>query len=159
MRKSAICILAILIAGSLAAQQPSVQQINKAVARSFFEQVLGEGQLDRYADSHATNFVAHEDGRDYTLAEDMAAAKEERAALPDMRVKVNEVLAERDLVSVFWTASGTNTHEGMGFPATGKKITVNGMTLFRFQDGKIVEEWSVFDMLSAMRQAGLVASN
>jgi steroid delta-isomerase-like uncharacterized protein len=88
----------------------------------------------------------------------MAAAKEERAALPDMRVKVNQMVAERDLVSVFWTATGTNTHAGMGFPATGKRITINGMTLFRLRDGKIVEEWSVFDMLSAMRQAGLLAT-
>ena len=38
---------------------------------------------------------------------------------------------------------------------TGKHITVDGMTLFRFRDGKIVEEWSVYDILSAMRQAGL----
>jgi steroid delta-isomerase-like uncharacterized protein len=79
--------------------------------------------------------------------------------MPDMHVKVNEMIAERDLVSVFWTASGTNTHEGMGFPATGKHITVDGMTLFRFREGKIVEEWSVYDMLSAMRQAGLLPAN
>jgi predicted ester cyclase len=46
----------------------------------------------------------------------------------------------------------------MGFSATGKRITINGMTLFRLRDGKIVEEWSVFDMLSAMRQAGLLAA-
>jgi predicted ester cyclase len=32
------------------------------------------------------------------------------------------------------------------------------MTLFRFRDGKIVEEWSVYDMLSVMRQAGLLAA-
>ena len=76
-----------------------------------------------------------------------------------MRVKVNETVAERDLVAIFWTASGTNTGEGMGFPATGKRITVNGMTLFRFKAGKISEEWSVFDMLSAMRQAGLLAAH
>jgi steroid delta-isomerase-like uncharacterized protein len=135
-----------------------VQDANKAVARGFFEQVLDRGQLDYYAGSHASNFVAHGDGHDYTLAEDIAAAKEERSAMPDMRANVNELLAERDLVSVFWTASGTDTHEGMGFPATGKHITVNGMTLFRFKDGKFVEEWSVFDMLSAMRQAGLLAA-
>jgi steroid delta-isomerase-like uncharacterized protein len=159
MRKLLILVVTLLTYGTLMGQQPSVQESNKAVARTFFEQVLSQGQLDHYADSHATNFVAHGDGHDYTLAEDMAAAKDERSALPDMRVKVNEVVAERDLVSVFWTASGTNTHEGMGFPATGKRITVNGMTLFRFQNGKIVEEWSVFDMLSAMRQAGLLAAN
>ena len=126
------------------------------VAVSFFEQVLDQGRLDKYAESHASDFVAHVADHDASVAEDMAAAREERKALPDMRVKVNQVVAERGLVSVFWTASGTNTGEGMGFPATGKRITVNGMTLFRFKAGKISEEWSVFDMLSAMRQAGLL---
>jgi steroid delta-isomerase-like uncharacterized protein len=158
MRKLAILITALLVSSVLAGQPSSVQETNKAVAHDFFEQVLDKGQLDHYADSHAGTFVAHGDGHDYTLAEDMAAAKEERATLPDMRVKVNEMVAERDLVSVFWTATGTNTHAGMGFPATGRRIAINGMTLFRLRDGKIVEEWSVFDMLSAMRQAGLLAT-
>lgn len=158
MYKLAISITALLIASVLAGQQPSVQETNKAVALGFFEQVLDKGQLDHYGDSHASTFVAHGDGHDYTLAEDMAAAQEERTALPDMRVKVNEMVAERDLVSVFWTATGTNTHQGMGFPATGKRIRINGVTLFRLRDGRIVEEWSVFDMLSAMRQAGLLAT-
>ncbi|MFZ1135762.1 MAG: ester cyclase [Candidatus Korobacteraceae bacterium] len=158
MRKLAISITILLVASVLAGQQPNIQETNKAVAYSFFEQVLDKGQLDHYADSHASTFVAHGDGHDYTLAEDMAAAKEERTALPDMRMKVNDMVAERDLVSVFWTATGTNTHAGMGFPATGRRITINGMTLFRLNDGKIVEEWSVFDMLSAMRQAGLLAA-
>jgi steroid delta-isomerase-like uncharacterized protein len=92
----------------------------------------------------------------YHLA--LAAAKEERKALPDMKVEVSQILAERDLVAVHWTASGTNTREGMGFPATGKKIKVDGMTIFRFKAGKICEEWSVWDMLSVMRQAGLISS-
>jgi steroid delta-isomerase-like uncharacterized protein len=75
-----------------------------------------------------------------------------------MTVKVNRILAERDLVAVDWTASGTNTQAGMGFPATGKKIKIEGMTIFRFKAGKISEEWSVWDMLSVMRQAGLISS-
>jgi predicted ester cyclase len=44
----------------------------------------------------------------------------------------------------------------MGFPATGKKIKIDGMTIFRFEAGKISEEWSVWDMLSVMRQLGLL---
>jgi steroid delta-isomerase-like uncharacterized protein len=156
MCKLAISVTTLLMCSVLAAQQPTVLEVNKAVARAFFEQVLDQGQLDRYPDSHAGNFVAHGDGHDYTLADDMAAAKEERTALHDMRVTVNQMVAERDLVSVFWTATGTNTHAGMGLPATGKRITIHGMTLLSLRDAKIVEEWSVFDMLSAMRQAGLL---
>ena len=159
MRKAFLSIVVVLICLSAIAQQSSQQEKNKAVALSFFEQVLDQGHLDKYGDSHASDFVAHAGDHDASLAEDIAAAQEERRALPDMRVKVNQAVAERDLVAIFWTASGTNTGEGMGFPATGRQITVNGMTLFRFEAGKISEEWSVFDMLSAMRQAGLLATH
>jgi steroid delta-isomerase-like uncharacterized protein len=156
MRKSSLLLMLLVICVPAKAQQTRVQERNKEVARSFFEDVLGQGRLDRYAESHAKDFVAHGETRDGTLEEDMAAAKEERKALPDMKIAVNQILAERDLVAVYWTASGTNTQAGMGFPATGKKIKVNGMTIFRFKAGKIYEEWSVWDMQSALRQAGLL---
>lgn len=156
MRNLLISGIILAIGLSAAAQSTSEVDKNKAVARSFFEVVLDQGHLDKYAESHAPDFVAHAGDHLATLDEDMAAAREERQALPDMRVKVNQVVGERDLVVVYWTASGTNTQPGMGLPATGKKITTPGMTLFRFKDGKIVEEWSVWDMLGAMRQAGLL---
>jgi steroid delta-isomerase-like uncharacterized protein len=156
MRKSSLLLLLLAICVPVKGQQTSVQERNKQVARSFFEEVLGQGHLDKYAESHAKDFVAHGENHEYTLEEDMAAAKEERKALPDMTVKVDQILAEQDLVAVYWTSSGTNTQAGMGFPATGKKIKIDGMTLFRFKAGKICEEWSVWDMLSVMRQAGLL---
>jgi steroid delta-isomerase-like uncharacterized protein len=156
MRKSSFLLLLLAICLPAKGQQTGVQEKNKEVARSFFEVVLGQGHLEKYAESHAKDFVAHGENHDYTLEEDLAAAKEERKALPDMTVKVNQILAEQDLVAVYWTSSGTNTQAGMGFPATGKKIRVDGMTLFRFKAGKICEEWSVWDMLSVMRQAGLL---
>ena len=135
--------------------QNTQQDKNKQIARSFFELVLDQGRFDQYAESHAKDFVAHAGDHNATLEEDIAAAKEERQAMPDMRITVNQILADGDLVAVYWTASGTNTQAGMGFPATGKKIKIDGMTLFRFKAGKISEEWSVWDMLSVMRQAGL----
>jgi steroid delta-isomerase-like uncharacterized protein len=149
----------ILVACSAALAQPaSEQDKNKEIARAFFEDVLGQNHLERYAESHSNDFVAHGETEDASLQEDMAAAKEERQALPDMKIKVNQILAERDLVAVYWTAWGTNTHPGMGFPATGKKIRVSGMTIFRFKAGKISEEWGVWSLLSAMQQAGILCS-
>jgi len=138
------------------AQASSQQERNKKIARSFFEDVLSQGHLEKYAESHAKDFVAHGDSRDYTLAEDGAAAQEERHAVPDLRMTVNRMVAEKDLVVVYWTASGTNTQAGMGLPATGKKIKTSGMTLFRFKAGKISEEWSVWDQVSVLKQVGLL---
>ncbi len=155
MRKVLLWMCVVFLSLPVVTKAATEQEKNKAVARSFFEEVIDQGRLDKYAESHAADFVVHGRTHDGTLAEDMAAAKEERKALPDMRLKVNQMVAEGDLVAVYWTASGTNTQEGMGFPATGKKITVPGMTIFRFKNGKISEEWGVFDMSSAMQQAGL----
>jgi steroid delta-isomerase-like uncharacterized protein len=155
MRKTFLWMFTLVSCIPAAARAGGEQEKNKAVARSFFEEVLSQGRLDKYAESHADNFVAHAGDHDASLAEDMAAAQEERKALPDMQVKVSQMVAEGDLVVVHWRASGTNSHEGMGFPATGKRISVPGMTIFRFKNGKIIEEWSVYDMLSAMQQAGL----
>jgi steroid delta-isomerase-like uncharacterized protein len=155
MRKGSYVSLLFVICVAAMAQQTGEQERNKQIARGFFEEVLDQGHLDRYAQSHSQDFVAHGGDRDATLEEDMAEAKDERKAFPDGRMRVNQIIAERDLVVVHWTASGTNTQAGMGFPATGKTIKVSGMTLFRFKGGKICEEWNAWDELSFLRQLGL----
>ena len=156
MRRLALLLLVVTFAWSAPSTAKDAQAQNKAVARSFFEDVLDTGKLEDYPKSHASDFVAHAEGRLASLEEDIAAAREQRKAVPDMRVKVNHIVAEGDLVSVYWTASGTNTAAGWGIPATGKSISVNGMTLFRFVRGLIREEWSVFNEYSIMKQLGLV---
>ncbi|HYX69052.1 MAG TPA: ester cyclase [Terriglobales bacterium] len=156
MRQAILCVFLSALCLPAAAQKPTEQETNKAVARSFFEQVLDQGHLEKYAESHAPDFVAHGRTADATLEQDMGYAREERKAVPDLHIKVNEIIAERDLVLVYWTASGTNTHEGMGFPATGKSFTEPGMTLFRFKAGKMIEEWGVWSILSVEQQLGLL---
>jgi len=156
MRKHSILLMVLVICMPAMAQQAGEQERNKQVARSFFEEVLGQGHLDRYAESHAKDFVAHAGDHDATLEEDMAIAREERKAFPDMKITVDQILAERDLVAVRWIASGTNTQAGMGFPATGKTMKISGMTLFRFKAGRISEEWNAWNVLSVMRQLGLL---
>ena len=154
MKRLAFLLVALLFGGT--AWAGPVQEKNKTVARTFFEEVLGQGKLERYSDFHAANFVGHSAEHDFTLAEDMAAAREERTAMPDMQFAVNHMVAEGDLVVVHWTVWGTNTQPGMGLPATGKPIKVSGMTLFRFKEGKISEEWNAWSMLSVLKQVGLL---
>jgi predicted SnoaL-like aldol condensation-catalyzing enzyme len=112
MRHLALLLLASTVVLSAPVTAKDLETRNKAVARSFFEDVLDKGKLEDYAKSHAPDFVAHSEGSLASLEEDMAAAREQRKALPDMRVKVNHIVAEGELVSVYWTASGTNTAAG-----------------------------------------------
>jgi len=161
MQKKCAFVLSLLVVAMTLpcqAQPASDQEKNKTAARTFFEEVLGQGKLEKYSDFHTADFVAHSAERDYNLAEDLAAAREERTALPDMQFAVNHMVADGDLVVVHWTVWGTNTQPGMGLPATGKPIKLSGMTLFRFRAGKISEEWNAWCMLSVLKQAGLLCT-
>jgi predicted SnoaL-like aldol condensation-catalyzing enzyme len=107
-RKCAFVLSLLVVALTLPcqAQPASEQEKNKTVARAFFEEVLGQGKLERYTDFHTADYVGHfSDNRgDFNVAEDLAAAREERKAMPDMQFAVNHMVAEGDLVVVHWTA-------------------------------------------------------
>src|SRR5208283_6120851 len=94
---SVLSLLLFAMAIPCGAQSGAELNHNKQVARAFFEEVIGQGKLEKYSESHTADFVAHGSGGDYTLAEDMAAARDERTALPDMQIAVNRMVAEQDL--------------------------------------------------------------
>lgn len=129
---------------------------NKAVAARVIVEKMGQVRFDIQPKLYGPGFVAHGFGRDYTLAEDEASGRHLRSAFPDLKVSVDRIIAEDDMVSLHWSAVGTNTVAVPGFPGEGRKVSVDGMSFFRFADGKIVEEWSTYDNLTIMKQLGLV---
>lgn len=137
----------------------SLQDQNKALAKRAFEQLLSRGQFELAEQLYAKDFVNHGLHRDISLEEDQAALKGWHQAFPDIAIVPEKLIAEGDLVTIYWIAHGTNTGTGNGLPATGKKVEQAGITIWRIVDGKIKEEWSAFDQLSMMQQLGLVPAN
>ena len=79
-----------------------------------------------------------------------------RTAFPDIKITVEEQIAEGDLVATRWTAKGTHKGELMGIAPTGKESTVTGVTIDKIKDGKIVESWNNWDTLGMMQQLGVI---
>lgn len=126
----------------------------KTAARVLLEK-MGRGDFSKLDEIYGPGFVAHSGGKRFTLDEDNESGKAIRAAAPDLEVFVDHLIGEGDLVTVHWRARGTNTVAAAGMPGNGKKLDVEGMTIFRFERGRIVEEWSLTDRLAMMRQLGL----
>jgi steroid delta-isomerase-like uncharacterized protein len=82
-----------------------------------------------------------------------------RTALPDLSTSIEDMVAEGDRVALRSVARGTNTGEFMGTPATGKSIAVPWQSIYRFQDGKVVEMWDAWDVLAVMGQLGLMPAS
>lgn len=72
-------------------------------------------------------------------------------------VVVDDQVAAGDRVVSRWTRRGTHAGELEGIPATGKDVTVSGITISRFVDGRIVEEWTEWDTLGLLVQLGAVS--
>jgi steroid delta-isomerase-like uncharacterized protein len=156
MKKIALFGLVILFLTSGVSLAGNEQEKNKAIARRVFTEILSQGKFEVADEIYAKDFVNHGLTRDVGLKEDQDAARGWRDAAPDLVMAVDKLVAEGDLVTVLWTGRGTNTGTGNGFPATGKKIQMRGITIWRIVDGKIKEEWSAFDRLSLLQQAGLL---
>jgi steroid delta-isomerase-like uncharacterized protein len=125
---------------------------NEVTAKRVFLEKMGQGRFDRLDEIYGPGFVAHSPTEDYTLEEDNASGRLWRQAFPDLEVEVLRTIAEDDLVAVHWGAVGTNTVAAAGMPGKGARAKVQGMTFFRFADGRIVEEWSLIDMATLMKQ-------
>jgi steroid delta-isomerase-like uncharacterized protein len=149
------CLL--LLAGPFFAS--SLQEQNKAIAKRAFDEILSRGRFELAEQLYAKDFVNHGMHQDISLEEDQAALKGWHQAFPDIVIRPEKLIAEDDLVTIYWVARGTNTGTGNGLPATGKKAELAGITIWRIVDNKIKEEWSAFDQLSMMRQLGLLPAN
>jgi len=147
----------LLIGGSLLASP--LQDQNKEIARRAFEEILSHGRFELAEQLYAKDFINHGIHSTANLEEDQAALKGWHQAFPDVVIVPEKLIAEGDLVTIYWVARGTNTGTGNGLPATGKKAELAGITIWRIVDSKIKEEWSAFDQLSMMQQLGLLPAN
>jgi len=130
----------------------SQQDKNKAVASRVFDEIFNEGRFQTANEIYARDFVNHGLHKDFDLEADQAAAQWEKKVAPDLKITVDLIAAEGDLVTVVWTARGTNSVPIGYLPATGVRIEERGITVWRIVDGKIREEWTSFDVAHIVRE-------
>jgi predicted ester cyclase len=113
---------------------------NKDLARRSWQIV---DNLDIIEEIYAPDVVWHEPDQEvHGIEEAKRFVTNYKTALPDLNVTVEDAIAEGDKAVTRWTVRGT--HHG------------EGVTMHRIEDGKIVEEWEGYDILSILQQLGLV---
>ena len=68
----------------------------------------------------------------------------------------HEVFSNGDRLVIRFTMTGTHTGTFLGIAATGRSVSVDGITILHFRDGKCVERWSSVDMYNWLAQLGVV---
>lgn len=128
--------------------------------RRFYEDVIGNGQLDLVDELSTDDFVEHEEGLPGQppgregIKFFVSAFRE---AFPDIRPKaIGPTLADGDLEAAHVVLTGTHNGDLMGVAATGKTVEFGGIDIIRVEDGKVAEHWGVTDTMSLMQQVGAI---
>lgn len=131
-------------------------EANKAIVRRY-QEAYNSNNLDALNEVVAHDFVSHslapglpEGLQGGNLMHQMAMA-----AMPDYRVSIDDLIAEGDRVVARFTMTGIHTGaDFLGLSASGRKINVTGISIFRVASGKIVEHWANEDALGLLQQLG-----
>lgn len=120
-------------------------------------QLISDGDIDGFGRLVAEGFIEHEEtpGLSPTKEGVLELFRGYRAAFPDMRMDVEDIIASGDRTVSRVKVSGTHDGEFLGMPPSGRRIEVPLIDIMRFDDvGLISEHWGVVDMLSMLQQLG-----
>jgi predicted ester cyclase len=132
--------------------------VKRDLLLAFLREVWNEGRTECAADYLASRYTVYHDPGDpwdgKTL--DIEGFKERvtlsRAPFPDQVFEVQELLSQGDAVAVTWLWAATHAGDVPGFPASGRRVTMSGATLYYFEGNRIAGHWQVADRLGLIRQ-------
>jgi predicted ester cyclase len=132
---------------------------NKAIVRRFLEGIFSQGNPDVVDELADPNFVVHDPSSEAGEV-DVEGVKGSivwsHSAFPDLRVTIEDQVAEGGKVATRWTVRGTHQGEMMGVAPTGNQVRFTGTQTDYISGGKIVESWSNWDTLGMLKQIGAV---
>lgn len=131
---------------------------NKKLVSKYIDEIINTGNVDSISSFIAPDYTEVHDGKRYPIGID--GAKEHiigiRKTYPDLKLSIDNQIAEGDWVATCITARGTHKGEWSGISATGKVLTYTGVNIDRIKDGKIIEHGGAANMLGPLLKVGAI---
>ena len=111
---------------------------NKAVVRRFISEALSGRNVGVADEVLAPNYVNRTTGADLAAFKGFLTGMQ--SALTEVQFDIADLVAEGDSVVARWKMEATHTGSLMGEPPTGKRVSARGLTYYRLDNGRIVED-------------------
>ncbi len=133
------------------------EEDNVLIVRSRIEKFAGEEDMLLADELFASTYVNHDPPYPDSNREQLKhGIAQSHVGLPDIRITIEDMIAENDIVVTRYILRGTHLGELRGMHPTGKQVTLQGIVISRIIDGKIAEEWNLSDKLGLMQQLGVM---
>jgi predicted ester cyclase len=128
----------------------STEENHKRTARQALEEICTGGDLDRAAECYREDFLDHVNELEFSGLDGVRQSVGlYRQMFPELEIAINDQIAEGDRVATRWTMKGVT--------AEAREVELPGITISRFVDGRIGEDWTIYDAASLAQQLGLPA--
>jgi len=156
-----VSITAAMLAAGCATKQiekPDPVEANTKMYTHVWDEIINKGKLGMFNDSNFTkNVVLHVSPADVTGIDSAKAYYANYlTGFSNITFTIKDVFGQGDKLVKHWNFKGTHTGVFFGIPATGKQVSLDGVTLVRMENGKIAEERDFFDNLEFSQQLGLI---
>jgi predicted ester cyclase len=128
---------------------------NKPMIIRMFEEIVNSGKLELVDDLFHPDFRSRTPQGDLDREGFKAYVAGWRAAFPDVHCEVGNLIQEGDRVAWSIRATGTQTGDFMGIPATGRGIDFDSLNIGRFREGRALEHWVLMDLTTVLTQLGV----
>jgi steroid delta-isomerase-like uncharacterized protein len=128
---------------------------NKVIVARFWE-IWNRGDWAALDTCVSADYIHHPGANSVPLALFKQGSAHSRQALPDLKLTLEDVVAEGDKVVVRVTARGTHRESYLGEAPSGKSVTLCGVVIHRLSGSMIVEDWECFDVVSLLQQLGVL---
>ena len=119
----------------------------REVARRWFEEVWNARRAESIDELMAAEACGHVEGGEVRGPDGFRQMRSVFLnALPDVRIEIEDIVAEGNRAAVRWRAVGTHTGDGFGIPPTRRRIDIRGTTWVVVQDGKLIEGWDTWNL-------------
>ncbi len=122
-----------------------------AIVNSLFGELLNAGNLE-IADHLVSPDFAGPGGKGPEGFK--AAISPLLRGFPDLHFTVHDIVTEGSRVMVRWTSMGTHGGPFAGVAPTGRRVSNEGISIYRIENGKIAASWSQIDRLGVLQQIG-----
>ncbi|MCB7482127.1 ester cyclase [Christiangramia sediminis] len=158
MKKSAILLALILFGISLSFAQNQTEKNIETYSR-VWDEILNNGEIDQINNSSFDeNVVIINSPENIKGIENFKNYYQNfLTGFSDINFDIINIFGQDDNIVKHWRFKGTHSGDFFGIPATGKNLDLEGVTLVKMKNGKILEEHDFMDNMEFMGQLGLIS--
>ena len=137
--------------------ESTTSEKNKRIYKKFIQEIFNEGRFEKLDELVSPTYILRDAPAGTPMGQEAVkqSAAMFRSAFPDLKIVIEGLVAEGEMVAARSILSGTHRGAIFGIAATGRTVKMSSLTMVRIANSRLSESWVRSDTLGLMNQLGV----